>query len=325
MKKILISLSVGLALLASTALPASAATLTTGQVQAVISLLQAFGVASSTISTVQQTLTGAQTDTSTASTTAIRSSMIGLLRLGDKGDGVKLLQTILSADPSIYPEGIISGAFGPLTQKALKRYQQKHDLEQVGFIGPKTLRNLDDDLDENQLATENNGNATSTVNIGKGRLCVIVPPGHLIAPGWLRHNDDERLAIPPCQKLPHGIEKKHDDNNDDNNEHEGTTTPPVLDTTAPVISAVSVGSLASTSANIAWTTNEPATSKVYFGTSTPLNLATAMTATGGGFLTAHALTLSPLTATTTYYYVIESRDTSNNTATTSGQSFTTIQ
>jgi len=418
MKKILISLSVGLALLASTALPASAATLTTSQVQAVISLLQAFGVDSSTITNVQQTLTGAQTNTTNTaatSTTAFSSSMIGFLRLGDKGDGVIILQTILAADPSIYPERLISGMFGPLTQKALKLYQKKHRLEQVGFVGPKTLRELDDDLDENPIATEDEDddeNASSTIRIGRGRghICAIVPPGHLIAPGWLRRNNDERPAIPPCQKLPPGIEKQLDDDDDDDDQ--GTTAPIISgisvsnitssgatigwmtnesatsvidygttisygstttagatrskshnltlsglaastpyhfrvtsvdassntatssdqtfttlatpDTTAPVISAVSVGSVASTSASAVWTTNEPATSKVYFGTATPLDLATAMTVTGSGLLTAHVLTLSPLTASTTYSYVIESRDASNNAATTSQSSFTTL-
>lgn len=320
MKKALISLAAGLALLASTALPASAATLTTSQVQAVISLLQAFGVASSTITSVQQTLTGAQTDTATASTVAFRSNMIGFLRLGDTGDDVRILQITLAADPSIYPEGLISGIFGPLTQKALKLYQKKHRLEQVGFIGPKTLRKLDDDLNENPIATEEDDdkNAFSTIRIGerRGHICAIVPPGHLIAPGWLRHNDDEddgddeRPAIPPCQKLPRGIEKKL-----------STTTP---DTTAPIISAISVGSVASTSVSVIWTTNESATSKVRFGTSTPLDLAAAATVTGSGLLTAHALTLSPFTASTTYYYIIESRDASNNAATTSQNSFTTL-
>lgn len=319
MKKILISLSVGLALLAGTALPASAATLTSGQVQAVISLLQAFGVDNSTITNVQQTLTGAQTNIGNASTTALTSGTIGFLRLGDRGDRVKLLQTILAADPSIYPEGIISGSFGHLTEEALKHYQRKHGLEQVGFVGPKTLENLDNDLDENPMATESdNENATSTVSVGEGHICAIVPPGHLIAPGWLRHHDDERPVIPTCQTIPPGIKHHFDD------DEGATTTPPTPDTTTPVISAISVGSIASTSVSVIWTTNEPSTSKVYFGTSTPLNLSTAMTVTGSGLLTAHALTLSSLTASTTYNYVIESKDASNNAATSSQNSFTTL-
>ncbi len=413
MKKALISFSAGLALLAATALPASAATLTASQVQSVISLLQAFGVASSTIATVQQTLTGAPTSTENISTTGLSSSTIGFLHMGDTGDNVKLLQTILAADPSVYPEGVISGFFGSLTKKALERYQRKHGLAQVGFIGPMTLRDLNSDLDENPIATENSDqNASSTENVGEGAhiFCAIVPPGHLIAPGWLRHHGEDRPLVPTCQTLPPGIAAQlggttttpptssttapvisdisvngitsstatigwATDENSTSEVDYGTTTSygsttadtalttnhsaalsglsastlyhfritstdasgnvatssdqtfttlAAPDTTPPVISAVSVGSIASTSASVSWTTDEPATSEVYFATSTPLDLATAMTITGSGLVTAHSLMLSPLTASTTYNYVIESADASNNTATTSQASFTTL-
>src|SRR5512146_3345911 len=188
------------------AAPAEAASLSTSQIQAVVSLLQAFGVDSTTITNVQSTLSGAQTSTSTTSATALSGNMIGFLRLGSKGDAVKLLQTLLAADPSIYPQGTISGYFGVLTQGALKRYQKAHGLEQVGFIGPKTLRALDDELQQTPLATESDeDNATSTVGFGQGHLCAIVPPGHLIAPGWLKHHEGEDQVIPPCQTLPPGI------------------------------------------------------------------------------------------------------------------------
>ena len=141
MKKLLISFSIGAALLgAAVPMLASASTLSSAQIQSVISLLQAFGTDSATIANVQQSLTGASVSTTAASSTAVNSSLIGLLRLGDKGDSVKLLQTLLASDPSIYPEGTVSGVFGPLTQKALKRYQQKHGLDQVGFVGRQRRR-----------------------------------------------------------------------------------------------------------------------------------------------------------------------------------------
>jgi len=64
------------------------------------------------------------------------------LRKGDKGDDVKTLQQILATDPTIYPEGQVTGFFGPLTAKALKRFQEKAGLESVGEVGPKTLELL---------------------------------------------------------------------------------------------------------------------------------------------------------------------------------------
>jgi len=60
------------------------------------------------------------------------------LHLGDSGDDVKVLQETLATDPAIYPEGLITGKFGPLTAKAVKRFQEKQGLEGVGEVGPKT-------------------------------------------------------------------------------------------------------------------------------------------------------------------------------------------
>ncbi|HHE67625.1 MAG TPA: peptidoglycan-binding protein, partial [Candidatus Parcubacteria bacterium] len=51
------------------------------------------------------------------------------LRYGDKGDQVYLLQTWLAKDPQIYPEKMISGWFGYLTQKAVIRFQEKYKKE----------------------------------------------------------------------------------------------------------------------------------------------------------------------------------------------------
>ena len=47
------------------------------------------------------------------------------LMIGMRGEDVRCLQTLLSRDSSIYPEKIVSGYFGPLTQKAVERYQSK--------------------------------------------------------------------------------------------------------------------------------------------------------------------------------------------------------
>lgn len=417
MRKKLISFSIGLALL-GTAMPVSAATLTTNQIQAVISLLQAFNVSPTTIANIQQTLSGAGTtnvgSTTATTTTVLAPSAIGFLHMGDNGSGVRLLQTILAADPGIYPQGIISGFFGKLTKDALERYQRKHGLDQVGFIGPETLKFLGKNMEANPIAIENGDwNASSTVSIDERHtLCAIVPPGHLIAPGWLRHHAGEQLVIPTCQTLPPGIEGQI--NSTTTTQVTSSTTEPIISgitingitpsnasidwitnepstsqvdygttssygntvtngtvlstshnielsgltastpyhfritstdissntattsdemfttsaapnaTISPTISMVSVGSIASTSADISWATNEPATSEVYFATSSPLNLMTAMTSMEDGLLTTHSLMLSPLTASTTYYYVIESQDASDNTATTSESSFTTL-
>ncbi len=61
---------------------------------------------------------------------------------GAKGDDIKALQALLSQDKTIYPEGTISGYFGALTRAAVKRFQKKYGISQVGRVGPLTRAKL---------------------------------------------------------------------------------------------------------------------------------------------------------------------------------------
>ncbi len=65
------------------------------------------------------------------------------LDIGSRGASVTILQTFLALDPSIYPEGLITGYFGTLTHNAVGRFQEKYSLAKpgdiaYGFVGPKT-------------------------------------------------------------------------------------------------------------------------------------------------------------------------------------------
>jgi len=68
-----------------------------------------------------------------------------LLSRWDEGDDVVDLQIFLRDQGSrIYPQGIISGHFGVLTEQAVGRFQLRHDIvrssgdEGYGMVGPKT-------------------------------------------------------------------------------------------------------------------------------------------------------------------------------------------
>lgn len=114
-----------------------------------------------------------QTSATTTSTTDDNSQPTAValpdftrtLGVGSSGDDVRKLQEFLAQDKIIYPEGLITGYFGPATERAMKRLQEKHGLEQVGRVGPKTMMKL------NELTTK-----------GAGKSGVI-PPGLLTAPG----------------------------------------------------------------------------------------------------------------------------------------------
>lgn len=66
------------------------------------------------------------------------------LERGSRGDEVKRLQQLLAKDPQIYPEGIISGFYGPATTKAVQRFQAKYGLPQIGRVGPMTRAKLNE-------------------------------------------------------------------------------------------------------------------------------------------------------------------------------------
>lgn len=60
------------------------------------------------------------------------------------------MQKLLASDPAIYPEGKVTGYFGPLTRRAVERFQTKYGLVSsgsptitgYGLVGPKTRAKL---------------------------------------------------------------------------------------------------------------------------------------------------------------------------------------
>ena len=64
------------------------------------------------------------------------------LQKGARNDDVRRLQELLSKDSSIYPDGSTTGFYGALTEKAVKKFQAKYGLPQVGRVGPATRAKL---------------------------------------------------------------------------------------------------------------------------------------------------------------------------------------
>ncbi|MFA9289397.1 MAG: fibronectin type III domain-containing protein [Weeksellaceae bacterium] len=90
------------------------------------------------------------------------------------------------------------------------------------------------------------------------------------------------------------------------------------DVTDPIISAVA-SDPAATTASITWTTDESSNSSVEYGLTTGYG----STTTGNSNATSHTVSLTGLTAATTYHYRVSSTDGSNNTATSTDYTFTT--
>jgi subtilisin-like proprotein convertase family protein len=81
-----------------------------------------------------------------------------------------------------------------------------------------------------------------------------------------------------------------------------------IDCAGPAITNVRAVSITSTSASIAWDTNEPATSLVHYGTAPPGGSSASATA----LVTDHSLLLTGLSPCTLYYYWVESADQAGN-------------
>ncbi len=93
------------------------------------------------------------------------------------------------------------------------------------------------------------------------------------------------------------------------------------DTTAPTISAVSVGSITTTGATVRWTTSEAASTQIQYGTTTAYGATTAL---NSSLLTTHAQALTGLAATTTYNFRVLSRDAAGNLATSGNVALRTL-
>jgi len=83
------------------------------------------------------------------------------LDLGDSGSNVNQLQTYLSANPNLYPSGLVTGFYGSLTQGGVQKFQVQQNIvssgspETTGYgrVGPTTLISLNNLIAETFLQT----------------------------------------------------------------------------------------------------------------------------------------------------------------------------
>lgn len=241
------------------------------------------------------------------------------LALGMTSEEVKTLQEMLAADPSIYPEGLVTGYFGVLTQKAVMRFQKKHGLEQVGVVGPKTRAKLNELISQGTISgslppglakkigvMSSTTASTTALGLGWGTIKVtLCHKGQTLTVGspalsaHLGHGD----TVGACGSV--------------------VPAPTTTDTVAPVISNLVATGTSSTTGYISWTTDENATSTLWYASSTPLNTSTALMLSNDTWKTLHSYNLTGLTASTTYYYKVKVSDAAGNATTSEEKSFTT--
>ena len=276
---------------------------------------------------------------------------------GSSGDDVEELQQFLKQFPDVYPEGLTTGYFGPLTEKAVKKFQKKYGIEQVGIVGPKTRAQLHklvgksddfvppglakktgvdsvgntddtDDGDDDTSDDTDDGDDNDDTNDGDEDDDV-ANGGHGKGKVLVCHKGKNTISISRAALQAHlriggtegacGIDDDPDDPDDGDDPDD-----PSEDITAPIISGVGADP-ATTTAVVSWTTDESADSTVWYATSSPLLDATSiLIEENSATTTSHSFTLENLTASTTYYYIVFSDDEAGNTASSSESSFQTL-
>ncbi len=78
-------------------------------------------------------------------TTVQKFTQSSLIRVGSRGENVKVLQTFLNAQgPDIFPPNSkIDGVFGKITDQAVKKFQAKNNLKADGIVGKNTKLAID--------------------------------------------------------------------------------------------------------------------------------------------------------------------------------------
>ena len=262
------------------------------------------------------------------------------LSRGSSGDDVRKLQEFLARDKEIYPNGLITGFFGPLTEVAVKKWQEKQGIESVGIVGPKTIAKLQE---------LGKGVVQGLIERGAG-VSGIIPPGLLTAPGVQPPTGaslaaggkkfetatttqvivTSTLAVATtttssiATTTPSGTIPATPATPATQTSQPATPATPAVpatttttsttssDTILPTISGVGATNVTSSSATIAWTTNKPTDSQVEYGLTGAYG---SITTLDTSLVTSHSAQLSQLTANATYYYRIKSKDAAGNLAT----------
>jgi peptidoglycan hydrolase-like protein with peptidoglycan-binding domain len=77
-----------------------------------------------------------------SSSAQVSGTFTSQMGIGSRGAQVTLLQQFLAQDPTLYPEGLVTGYYGSLTAKAVRNFQARYGISMVGRVGPITLARL---------------------------------------------------------------------------------------------------------------------------------------------------------------------------------------
>src|SRR3989344_4416755 len=248
------------------------------------------------------------------------------LRLGNRSQDVRQLQVFLWQQGDFQIQEF-TDFFGPLTERAVRSFQRRNNLEQVGSIGPLTLSKIkaikcttEPTIGGGEFPGGNSGSVVTTPPVSTTPVVIggEFPGGNSgVAQGGATNTSGAAgsgggsVSIVGASGSGGGSGASGQGSGGIQNQ---------VDATAPTITTIQASNITTTGAVITWTTNEPAESEVNYGLTTsysnPPILHTSRT-------TSHSVTLSGLTANSVYHYRVISKDSTGNQRTSGDFTFTT--
>lgn len=112
----------------------------------------------------------------------VYAAITSSLDFGSTGSNVTELQTYLAKDASIYPSGLVTGYFGPLTQAAVQRFQTAQGIvsagtpETTGYgrVGPVTMARINSLLGSGNQVSWDSSPTLGPTSIQYGRTDAVL-------------------------------------------------------------------------------------------------------------------------------------------------------
>lgn len=139
------------------------------------------------------------------------------LKVGSRSDQVKALQEVLKQDTAIYPEGLTTGYFGPITRKAIEKVQARCGVLETGVVDENTVRCIFPQDYQVRVSSPNGGEKWSRDQIQTIKWEVIKPGQEILKPGekfrppiWPKASIDlfrrlSKIDLETCSVSPEGV------------------------------------------------------------------------------------------------------------------------
>src|SRR4030042_546109 len=128
--------------------------------------------------------------------------------IGSRSDEVKAIQEILKEDSDIYPEGYVTGYYGPLTVNAIKKLQKRCELPETGELDDATEKCIYPINYKVTVVSPNGGEIWDRNTIQTIKWDVTTPPGIAeVPPLWPKTSIDLfKKVSTTCPTCPEGAQ-----------------------------------------------------------------------------------------------------------------------